>query len=911
MTKSILSRISSLLIPTMCLFLLFSTSETLAQTPVATVSSDSTCVGGPITLSLDTAIGTIQWQGNIGAGWVNETGPGATSQSYIAMPVQTIDYRALITGVGGTDSSNVITVFVLIVPPPTNTTTDSVRCGIGTVDLSASGTGAILWYESISATENVFIGNNYSPFITNTTTFWAANSDSITGGGGSNPTDSITTTFAGGNGFDGNMFDVVAINTITVTGFSANLNATGVVEIWERAGTYLGFQGSNVGWTQVGTATVTSTGAGTPTNIPIPVSVTINAGDRHAFYVHNASGITYTNGTAQGALYTSDSNIEIYEGHGGPYFALTNVPRVWNGILKYSTGNVCESERIPITAYSTAPPAVIPVTSPLAVCQTDTVTIDLSSANPNYIYTWSPATFLDTTAGPNVIAVPTTTTTYLMLATDSVAGCVTSDTFLVDVGIIPSAGIANAPVDTVCIGATTAISVTSSIGNIQWQINNGGGWINASGAGSDSSIYVFMPSVNADYRAVAFSGGCPNDTSNTVSIDVLSITDPTPFDTIRCGPGPVNMRATGIGEKVWYDSPIGGIKLGSGSPFTINIQNSNTFYVESNIGTLCNVGEKDNTIGNTSTFTSTTQNWGLIFNASQPIYLDRVHVYVGNTGGFITVNLRDAVAGNLLQSSTFPVPANVAKFPLDLGWFVSNGTGFALELQANPTVDLIYNFTGSGYPISTPGCPVVITGYFNPNINSFDDYLYFYDWEISDGCKTNRFPAIATVLPLPPKPSITQNANTLSAVDPAIAYQWYLNGIPIAGATSQSYIVTALGDYQVEVFGANGCTDISSNYTITIISPTGFEESAEAIHLQVYPNPVADAVNISFELDKTSNVTITISNALGKDVIVFDENKVRGVFEQMIDLSNYSDGIYLLQIEMDDKSFNRKLILAR
>ncbi|NNC84478.1 MAG: T9SS type A sorting domain-containing protein, partial [Bacteroidia bacterium] len=469
----------------------------------------------------------------------------------------------------------------------------------------------------------------------------------------------------------------------------------------------------------------------------------------------------------------------------------------------------------------------------------------------------------------------------------------------------------NAPVDTVCVGATTAISVVSSVGNIQWQINDGTGWVDATGLSSDSSVYTFMPTGDADYRAVAFSGGCPNDTSNSVAIAVLQITDPTAFDTVRCGPGPVNMHATGIGQQVWYDEPVGGTKLGTGNIFTITIQDTDTFYVESNVGTLCNVGEEDNTIGNTSTFTSTTANWGLQFNTQQPIYLDRVHVYVGNTAGNITVNLRDAIGGNLLHTGTFFVPANVAKHPLDLGWFVSNGTGFALELQANPTVDLIYNFTGSGYPLSAPGCPVTITGYFNPNLNTFDDYLYFYDWEISDGCKTNRFPAIATVLPLPPKPSVMQNANTLSAVDPALSYQWYLNGLPIAGATSQTYVVTQLGDYQVEIGSANGCTEISNIYTITIISPPGIDEGAEEIDLQIFPNPTADVFNIAFELEETANVKITLRNALSQDLILLNEEKIRGKYENQFDATNYTDGIYLLEIEVDDVSFNRKLIIAR
>ena len=42
------------------------------------------------------------------------------------------------------------------------------------------------------------------------------------------------------------------------------------------------------------------------------------------------------NGTAAGALYASNSDIEFYEGHGGPYFNMTFVPRIWNGTIYYA-----------------------------------------------------------------------------------------------------------------------------------------------------------------------------------------------------------------------------------------------------------------------------------------------------------------------------------------------------------------------------------------------------------------------------------------------------------------------------------------------------------------------------------------------------------------------------------------------
>lgn len=44
-------------------------------------------------------------------------------------------------------------------------------------------------------------------------------------------------------------------------------------------------------------------------------------------------------------------------------------------------------------------------------------------------------------------------------------------------------------------------------------------------------------------------------------------------------------------------------------------------------------------------------------------------------------------------------------------------------------------------------------------------------------------------------------------------YQWYLNGMPINGATSASYTATAVGNYELEVY--NGCYAVSSPLTVS------------------------------------------------------------------------------------------------
>jgi hypothetical protein len=147
------------------------------------------------------------------------------------------------------------------------------------------------------------------------------------------------------NGDEGNMFDIVAKQTITITRFDGHLGATGNTEyeIWTRPGTYVGFADSATGWTLVGSATVVAAGTDAFTPIPIAVNITLQAGQRQAFYLTNkASNNRYHNGTQVGAALVSDAALTVYEGAGVNYgttgFAGTSAPRAWEGRVRYVTG---------------------------------------------------------------------------------------------------------------------------------------------------------------------------------------------------------------------------------------------------------------------------------------------------------------------------------------------------------------------------------------------------------------------------------------------------------------------------------------------------------------------------------------------------------------------------------------------
>ncbi|HEY5923690.1 MAG TPA: hypothetical protein VIV11_18540 [Kofleriaceae bacterium] len=159
------------------------------------------------------------------------------------------------------------------------------------------------------------------------------------------PRPGLLTSPTGANNLDeGNMFDVMATETITITSFDTNMGGGDTnYEIWTRPGTYVGFDDSSTGWTRVGTASFTSAGGGQFTPIPIFVNVTINAGQRQAFYLTNrALNNHYHNGSQVGATVVSTPELTLYQGAGVNFgsagFAGINTPRSWEGRIHYRRG---------------------------------------------------------------------------------------------------------------------------------------------------------------------------------------------------------------------------------------------------------------------------------------------------------------------------------------------------------------------------------------------------------------------------------------------------------------------------------------------------------------------------------------------------------------------------------------------
>lgn len=214
----------------------------------------------------------------------------------------------------------------------------TILCQPGSANLEAAGTGLLNWFDVPSGGTPLAQGTSFlTPYLTAPKTYYVQNSTFF-------PND-MTTNYSGINGAWGNMFDLTAINGITIDSFDVHLSddAFNTIELWYKKGTYKGYENDSAAWTFHNFAEVNGNGIGMPTRVPVG-GLTIPKGETYGIYITaSTSGVMrYLATTANNTI--SDGNISLELGIGNAYpFLDIYKPRMWNGTLYYTVE--CESPR--------------------------------------------------------------------------------------------------------------------------------------------------------------------------------------------------------------------------------------------------------------------------------------------------------------------------------------------------------------------------------------------------------------------------------------------------------------------------------------------------------------------------------------------------------------------------------------
>jgi hypothetical protein len=235
--------------------------------------------------------------------------------------------------------------------------------------------------------------------------------------------------------------------------------------------------------------------------------------------------------------------------------------------------------------------------------------------------------------------------------------------------------------------------------------------------------------------------------------------------------------------------------------------------------------------------------------------------YSVTSGGCTTVVTYPFTVGNTMPSS-FDLPVSSATLchgnPVLLS-VVSSGSlaGYQWNLGGFP----IPGATDSTYTSNTAG---------------------MYSVTISNGTCTETLSTIT--VDNPPAPVIAvDTAGGYLYTGSFSTYQWYYNGIPLTGATTNITTEASSGSYYVVVSDANGCYDTSAIF----ITPAslGAPNSVKISNINIYPNPATSILNI----EAPFKVLVSITSPEGQ--LVMDRKEALSV-----NISGLADGVYMIMV---------------
>ena len=184
----------------------------------------------------------------------------------------------------------------------------------------------------------------------------------------------------------------------------------------------------------------------------------------------------------------------------------------------------------------------------------------------------------------------------------------------------------------------------------------------------------------------------------------------------------------------------------------------------------------------------------------------------------------------------------------------------------------------------------------------FEDYLWsdgstsMNAWSIGEpmtltvlndqGCLGVSDTLFYSVFPEPNTPIITDAGGVLNTT-PADAYQWYLNGEEIPGATDQFYAPTENGDFTVMITAPSTCTAMSDPYTLLNVGLS----TVGASGFRVWPNPAEGTVFVS--VGGMMRMTYDLNDTDGRTV---KRGALRANGTSLIDVSGLVPGAYVMRL---------------
>jgi|GEM_PF-416546 len=434
------------------------------------------------------------------------------------------------------------------------------------------------------------------------------------------------------------------------------------------------------------------------------------------------------------------------------------------------------------------------------------------------------------------------TTSQSVTYTAGASGSVGLTLNIVDAGACHKSASANVPISatpstpavtpsgptTFCTGGSVTLTSSSATGNQ---------WYNGATLLAGQTNQTFIATATGNYNVVVTASGCSSVASASTAVTVNSIpATPTVTPggaTTFCAGGSVTLTSSSATGNQWYNgatllagqtnqtyaaTTTGNYNVVVTSSGCSSAPSASTAVTVNSTPTpaVTPGGPTTFCTGGSVTLTSNSATGNQWYNGATLLAGQTNQTYIATTTGnynvIVTANGCPSAASAATAVTVNAIPPTPVVTPGGATTFCAGGsvTLTSSSASGNQWYDgatLLAGQTSQTYVATTSGnYRVVVT---------------------ASGCSSASSSSTAvTVNPLPATPAITPggattfcNGGSVTLTSSStIGNQWYLNGNPIGGATSQAYIATASGNYTVKVTDGNACTSAASAVTTVTVN---------------------------------------------------------------------------------------------
>jgi predicted DCC family thiol-disulfide oxidoreductase YuxK len=168
--------------------------------------------------------------------------------------------------------------------------------------------------------------------------------------------------------------------------------------------------------------------------------------------------------------------------------------------------------------------------------------------------------------------------------------------------------------------------------------------------------------------------------------------------------------------------------------------------------------------------------------------------------------------------------------------------------------------------------------------------------------------AVEIVVNALPQVTIMLEGMEMTAPVGDYSYQWYSDGVPIAGATERTYLTFTSGTFTVRVTGNSGvgCSVMSAPFDLIV---TELPQGQAVLQLDAYPNPVRNILQVTIpKMGMEKAPDIEVFSMDGRRIGVYSSSDAGRHFKAELDFSPFKQANYLIIVRSPKAILRTRII---